>query len=63
MKYFRYVGIIDEYVMTRAENFDSATIMKMKWRELPVPLAIDERYVEANILWEIHIFETIAFVI
>ena len=30
MKYFRYVGIIDEYVKNRAEKFDSATIMKMK---------------------------------
>ena len=42
MKYFRYIGIIDEYVKKRAEKFDSATIMKMKRRELPVPLAIDE---------------------
>ena len=30
MKYFRYIGIIDEYVKNRAEKFDSATIMKMK---------------------------------
>ena len=30
MKYFRYIGIIDEYVKKRAEKFDSATIMKMK---------------------------------
>ncbi len=30
MKYFRYIGIIDEYVKKRAETFDSATIMKMK---------------------------------
>jgi hypothetical protein len=42
MKYFRYISIIDEYVKKRAEKFDSATIMKMKWRELPVPLAVDE---------------------
>ena len=30
MKYFRYIGIIDEYVKNRAEKCDSATIMKMK---------------------------------
>ena len=39
MKYFRYIGIIDEYVKKRAEKIDSATIMKMNLRELPVPLA------------------------
>ena len=42
MKYFRYIGIIYEYVKNRAEKCDSVTIMKMKWRELPVPLAVDE---------------------
>ena len=30
MKYFRYIGIIDEYVKNGAEKFDSATIMKVK---------------------------------
>ena len=30
MKYFRYIGIIDEYVKKRSEMVDSATIMKMK---------------------------------